>query len=117
MPDKKLLEQFSKANRRSPTTAEKVFWRYLRDRRLRRYKFRRQHVIGDYIVDFVCLDKMLIVELDGEYHDDDEQAVRDAERTRRLEGMGFSVLRLDNRRALRETEWALMQVIQALEDR
>jgi len=54
--------------RQSQTLFEQQMWRCLRDRRFSKYKFRRQHPIGRYIVDFVCLEKMLIIELDGSQH-------------------------------------------------
>ncbi len=65
MENKKKLLNFSKKLRRNMTDAEKHLWKYLRNRQLEGYKFRRQQVIEDYIVDFVNFEKKLIIELDG----------------------------------------------------
>jgi very-short-patch-repair endonuclease len=79
------------------TSAEARLWRALRGRRLERGKFRRQHPIDRYIVDFVCLDAKLIVEVDGATHGEEADLRRDAERTRVLETLGFHVIRVGNR--------------------
>jgi very-short-patch-repair endonuclease len=65
----------------------------LRAKRLTGLKFRRQHVVGNYIVDFVCLPARLIIEVDGDTHGDDEAAVRDAKRTEEIERSGYRVIR------------------------
>ena len=59
-------------------------------------KFNRQHVIGDYIVDFVCLEKRLVIEVDGEYHNEAGQTEQDFDRTIQLSRMGFDVIRFCN---------------------
>jgi len=82
--------------RSSQTSAEATLWRALRGRRLDRWKFRRQHPIDRYIVDFVTLDGKLIVEVDGVTHSTDGELTHDAERTRVLEAFGFHVLRVSN---------------------
>jgi very-short-patch-repair endonuclease len=81
--------------RKDSTGAEKVFWEMVRARRFNGLKFRRQHPIGSYIVDFFCLEKRLIVEIDGSVHD---QALEknDHERQQALESQGFRVLRFSN---------------------
>ena len=89
------LKEYARDMRKNPTEAEKVAWSVLCDEQTG-YKFRRQHIIGDYIVDFVCLEKMLIVEIDGEYHNDWEQQVDDASRTEWLAIKGFRVIRYTN---------------------
>ncbi len=80
--------------RRHQTSAELQLWQALRDRRLLGMKFRRQHRIGSFFVDFVCLEARLIVELDGSQHL--ERAGYDADRTRNLEQQGFRLLRFWN---------------------
>jgi very-short-patch-repair endonuclease len=65
----------------------------LRAKRLAGLKFRRQHVVGSYIVDFVCLPARLIIEVDGDSHGDEEAALRDARRTEEIEGYGYRVIR------------------------
>ena len=70
-----LLIEKAKQNRQNPTDAEKVLWSCLKGKKLDGFKFRQQHLIGDYIVDFVCLKKGLVVEVDGKYHVNIEQIV------------------------------------------
>jgi len=76
------------------TDAEQLLWRHLRNRQLNGCKFRRQHEVDRYIVDFVCADAMLIVELDGGQHAD--QVHHDKRRTQRLQAIGYRVLRFWN---------------------
>jgi very-short-patch-repair endonuclease len=71
-------------------------WQALRGRRLDHWKFRRQHPIDRYIVDFVTLSGKLIVEVDGATHGTDAELARDAERTRMLESLGFQLVRVSN---------------------
>lgn len=75
-------------------------------------KFRRQHVVGYYIVDFVCLEQKLVIELDGGQHA--EQVGYDARRTAFLEGEGFRVMRFWNNQVLAETESVLDEIRAAL---
>ena len=82
--------------RRRRTLAEGVLWSRLRRRRCAGFKFRFQHPVPPYIVDFVCLERRLIIEIDGGQHNED----RDAGRTRYLESMGFQVLRFWNSEVL-----------------
>ena len=88
--------------RNNPTDAEKVLWKHLRLRQVEGHKFRRQQPLGPYIVDFVCLDRKLIVEVDGGQHL--EQSASDAKRTAWLEGRGFRLLRYWNDQVLKEPE-------------
>ena len=90
-----LLKEYSREMRKNPTDAERAAWTVLSDENLG-YRFRRQHIIGDYIVDFVCLEKMLVVEIDGEYHNEWEQQINDQERTEWLNKRGFNVIRFTN---------------------
>ncbi|MBL0936736.1 MAG: endonuclease domain-containing protein [Rhizobiaceae bacterium] len=90
---------FARTMRREPTEAEDRIWHELRGRRLDRIKFRRQVPIGRYVVDFVCLEAMLVVELDGSQHAESaHDMVRDAE----LKTRGFRVLRFWNDDVLRD---------------
>jgi leucyl-tRNA synthetase len=88
----KTLLFFAKNMRHEPTEAEDLLWQELRNRNLMD-KFRRQHIIKDYIADFVCLEKKLIVEVDGEYHNNEEQKDLDSLRTEYLNFFGYKVLR------------------------
>ncbi len=93
------MERFRKnvkALRVRQTNAEARLWRTLRNRRLARWKFRRQHAIDRYIVDFVTLDGKLIVEVDGATHSTEAELARDLGRTRVLESLGFHVIRVSN---------------------
>jgi very-short-patch-repair endonuclease len=86
------LRQRAKAMRREPALFERQLWAILRNRRLERLKFRRQVVLGRYVVDFLCLRHRLIVEADGPFHTEDHDAIRDAW----LRSQGFRVLRFAN---------------------
>ena len=78
--------------RHAPVSTENLFWREVRARKLDGFKFKRQVLIGPYIADFVCLERKLIVELDGPLHDEDYDAKRDAY----LKAQGFDILRFKN---------------------
>ena len=80
--------------RHEQTNAERVLWNVLRNRQVLNLKFRRQHPIGNYIADFCCIEKGLIIELDGSQHL--ERVAQDEERTRWLNSQGFHVLRFWN---------------------
>jgi very-short-patch-repair endonuclease len=100
--------------RRAATDAERALWRELRDRRLAGWKFRRQHPIDAYIADFVCLEVKLIIEVDGGQHFEPPNASADAARTERLERLGFTVLRFDNRQVLTQRSAVLAHIHQWL---
>ncbi len=90
-----LLIDHAKAMRNEPTEAESVLWEMLRSKKTG-YKFRRQHPIDKFIPDFVCLDKKLIVEVDGDYHLTEEQIELDKARTIILEELGYQIIRFSN---------------------
>ena len=90
-----LLKGFAKENRNNMTTAEKILWEGLRNNKTG-YKFRRQHPIGDYIADFICIEKNLVIEVDGGYHNTMEQMQDDTERTIDIEKTGYTVIRFTN---------------------
>ena len=93
--------------RREETDAERRLWIRLRRHQLG-VQFRRQHPIGPYIVDFCCVERMLIVELDGGQHED--RRAQDAARTQWLGEQGFRVLRFSDHEALMETEAVLTEI-------
>jgi very-short-patch-repair endonuclease len=80
--------------RHAPNDAEAAIWDLLRDRQLGGFKFRRQHSLGDFIVDYCCLQVRLVVELDGKSHFGNEEA--DARRQEWLQSQGFVVMRFSN---------------------
>jgi len=82
--------------RQNQTPAEKILWQDLRAKRLEGYKFRRQHPIECFIVDFACLSEKLAIEIDGDTHGSDEPKAYDARRTQYLNTLGWRVLRFSN---------------------
>lgn len=96
------IRTFAQENRSNPTEAEKRLWYFLRKRNVGGYKFRRQHVIDNYIVDFYCKEKLLIIEVDGDEHKNNK--TYDEIRTRYLESKGFRVLRFWNSEVYNEIE-------------
>ncbi|MEO8087838.1 MAG: leucine--tRNA ligase [Bacteroidota bacterium] len=102
-----LLKLYSKENRKNLTDAEKIIWEAVRDSKLG-YKIRRQHPINIFIADFVCLDKRLVIEIDGDIHD--HQKEYDEERTLLLNGEGFSIIRFTNNEAINHTEEVIQKI-------
>ena len=96
--------------RQNMTDAERRLWSGLRDRRLEGLKFRRQHPIGAYVADFVCIEAMLVVEADGSQHRADERLEYDWRRTKIMEAEGYCVLRFDNIEILRHTRQVLGKI-------
>ncbi|MET3045291.1 vitamin B12 dependent-methionine synthase activation domain-containing protein [Flavobacterium covae] len=90
------LKESAKTMRNNPTEAEKMLWNVLSDKGVGGFKFRRQHIIGEYIVDFVCLEKQLVIEVDGAVHNNKEQIEHDRFRNEWLESKGFKVIRFKN---------------------
>ncbi|MEP6847008.1 MAG: homocysteine S-methyltransferase family protein [Panacibacter sp.] len=99
----KLIKDFANANRKQATEAEDVLWQLLRAEKLGGYKFRRQHIIGSFITDFVCLAKKLIIEVDGLVHELPENKISDEERTVWLKEQGYEVIRFTNEQILFDT--------------
>ena len=96
--------------RRDQTDVEQRFWLAVRNRRLDGFKFRRQTTIDGFIVDFVCIEAMLIVELDGGQHNEK----RDARRTAYLEAQGYRALRFWNNQIIENFDGVLLVVMEAL---
>jgi very-short-patch-repair endonuclease len=94
-----LAKSRARAMRAEPTEAEKALWRLLRDRRLASLKWRRQFPLGDFIVDFVCLEHRLIVECDGSQHGENPY---DAARDAWLRSQDFKIARFWNNEVLHE---------------
>jgi very-short-patch-repair endonuclease len=88
--------------RREPSEAERRLWQALRQRQLAGYRFRRQHPLGRYVLDFVCLEARLVIEVDGGQHS--EQQTYDQARTAWLAAQGFRVLRFWNHEVLNNLE-------------
>ncbi|WP_232325930.1 methylmalonyl-CoA mutase [Spirosoma montaniterrae] len=108
-PEKwRMLKKFARANRKEPTPAEEVLWQHLRGKKLANTKFRRQHAIQDFIVDFVALDNRLVIEVDGEIHE--QQHEYDQARTEYLNANGFNVIRFTNEQVLHDTNAVLTEI-------
>ncbi len=105
--------KLARALRKQSTPAEDFAWELLRDRRLLGLKFRRQHQIGGYIADFFCDEAKLVVELDGQVHETAERRELDQKRDRYLRSVGFSVVRIPNKKLLEKTAEALAEIAQA----
>ncbi|MBM6993083.1 MAG: endonuclease domain-containing protein [Prevotella sp.] len=105
------LKDFARELRKEMTVAESILWDELRKNPYR-LRFRRQHPIFDFIVDFVCMNGMLVVEIDGGYHQESEQMMDDESRTRLLNNMGYTVMRFSNE----EVEYQLPLVTQKIYD-
>ena len=104
--DPQLLD-FAKTMRHNSTDAEHLMWQLLRAKRFMNLKFRRQHVIKPYIVDFYCHEIGLVIELDGSQHGMDDAIEYDAERTNFLEALGLTVVRYWNHDVLGRSEVVL----------
>ena len=93
--------------RRNTTNAENLLWKQLKNKKIKGLRFRRQHPIDEFIVDFFCPKAMLVIELDGGIHDSDAQHERDLERTKILNRHGLKVIRFSNE----DIEQNIMEVI------
>jgi very-short-patch-repair endonuclease len=101
--------------RESQTTPEQLVWAMVRGRRLLQCKFRRQHSVGPYIVDFVCLEAHLVLELDGDYHD--YVVEEDQRRTEFLNQQGFQVLRFWNQDVMQDADSVGRAIEKALREK
>lgn len=109
-----LLKTFVHEHRSNPTQAEIALWEILRGKNLDGFKFRRQHIIGNYIADFICLPKKLIIEVDGLIHQLSENKISDEERTEWLNNHGYKVIRFTNEEVLQDTENTISTIIAKL---
>jgi adenine-specific DNA-methyltransferase len=102
----------AKGLRQNSTDAERLLWLRVRNRQIADAKFRRQQPIGPYVVDLVCMEQKLVIELDGGQHAD--QVAEDAARTAYPESRGFRVLRFWNNQVIAEAEAVLQSIYEAL---
>ena len=105
------LKEEARELRKNQTSAEDLLWNLLRDRKLAGLRFRRQHQIGDYIVDFSCPEYGLVVELDGGVHDDASRRKQDAKRDAYLRTSGYRVLRFPNHQVFDSVESVLQAIM------
>ncbi len=94
---KKGLKEYRRELRNNLTPAEAFLWKHLSSRKFEGRKFQRQHSIENYIVDFYCASEKLIIELDGEMHNNPIVHEKDTLRTKRLNQLGFTVIRFENK--------------------
>jgi very-short-patch-repair endonuclease len=107
-----LARVLAKALRKRMTDAERRLWRHLRNRELGGWKFRRQYPVGPYIVDFIYVEKNLVIEGDGGKHAEKEEL--DIQRSEYLNKMGYRVFRFWNNQVLQETEAVLEKILAIL---
>ena len=103
--------------RKNETLAEKRLWEQLRNRTLEDFKFSRQVPVGSYIVDFVCREQRLVVEVDGATHSTDDELAQDNRRTEFLKSEGYDVIRFQNEEILNGMDEVLTLILQALRNR
>ncbi|MBO5613288.1 MAG: DUF559 domain-containing protein [Prevotella sp.] len=108
-----ILRAFADLHKKEPTEAERILWDYLKSQQLG-YKFRRQHIINDFIVDFVNLKAKVVIEVDGQYHLKEDQIVKDKDRTEELQKAGFAVMRFTNDEVIGKTTTVLNQIKESL---
>jgi very-short-patch-repair endonuclease len=104
----RVVEQAARDMRREPTRAEETLWAALRRQQVDGLRFRRQHPVGRFVLDFYCPSCKLVVEVDGDVHD--EQTERDAARTAVLEAHGYRVLRFRNAQVIHELPWVVQTI-------
>ncbi|MBR6962759.1 MAG: ATP-binding cassette domain-containing protein [Prevotella sp.] len=108
-----LIKEYALNNRHNQTDAEAALWQMLKGKSLGA-KFRRQHIIGDYIADFACLSHQLVIEVDGGYHNTKDQQEIDKLRTEFLNEVGFRVLRFTNEEVLMSPDVTLQRIKETL---
>ena len=107
-----MSKQSARALRKRLTDAERLLWRHLWNRELDGWKFRRQYPVASFIVDFICLEKNLVIEVDGGPHAENEE--QDIQRSEYLNRMGYRVFRFWNNQVMQETEGVLEAILAIL---
>lgn len=111
-PQRLRKRDLARVLRRNQTDVERLLWKSLRSRQFHGLKFRRQHPIGSYIVDFCCPERFVVIELDGGHHADQKPA--DRHRTTYLEAKGFRVLRYWDNDVMKNLDGVLEDIGQAI---
>jgi len=112
-----LTFEFAKSMRKNPTITETILWESLRNKRLNGFKFRRQHPIAEFVADFYCPEKKLVVEVDGSIRREKEQIEYDRERTEVFEKMEIQVIRFTNLMVKNNLELVLKTILAELQKR
>ena len=108
--NKKHLKDFRQVLRKKMTSAEAFLWNVLKEKKFESRKFRRQHSIKNYIVDFYCAKERIIIELDGEVHLNAYSEAKDRRREEILNKMGFKVLRFENKMVFENLQSVLQEI-------
>jgi len=109
-----MIKNRARKLRKNMTDVERLLWRYLRNRQLGEWKFRRQHAIGPFIVDFVCVEKKLVIEADGGQHAQNLET--DNKRSEYLREKGYQIIRFWNHEILQEPEAVLNTIFLLLSE-
>jgi very-short-patch-repair endonuclease len=104
------LKPYRKKLRNNLTPAEASLWKLLQGKKLEGKKFRRQHSVGNYILDFYCPSQKLAIELDGSHHFSEEYISKDAIRTHYLNSQGIKVIRFENKLVFDKTDWVIDEI-------
>jgi very-short-patch-repair endonuclease len=112
--NKKYLLEYRRNLRVRETFAETIFWQHVRGGKLNGLKFKRQHSIGNYIVDFYCASEMLVIELDGSVHNSKEQKEKDLLRDENLREINFKVLRFKNQEILTDIDTVKQKILKTI---
>ncbi|AKG24371.1 hypothetical protein IJ00_00765 [Calothrix sp. 336/3] len=107
------MKPLARQMRREPTAAENRLWQRLKNKQILGYKFRRQHAIDRFIVDFICNQAQLVIEVDGEIHDYTQQ--QDGIRQEFLESLGLRVIRFRNEEVLEHIDGVVEEIVRYLE--
>lgn len=107
------LKPLARTMRTEMTFSERTLWKFLRNRQILGYKFRRQHVIGNFIVDFYCHELKLVIEVDGLSHE--EQKSYDRDRQVYLENSGYSVIRFNNEEVVRNISGVIGELMNRIQ--
>lgn len=110
----KLMKELQLERKKKTTEADQILWEHLKTKKLD-IKFRRQHIVDEFIVDFISIEKRLIIDVDGKYHNNKEQQEADGLRIIILQELGFKVIRFTNEEVIRNTDKTVTKIIQELE--
>ncbi len=108
--------QRARTLRKNMTKQERILWQFLRKKSINNLKFRRQYPIGKYIVDFICNEKKIIIEIDGGQHNEVKNIAYDKERTKYLESKGYKVIRFWNNDIDNNIEGVYQEILKFLAD-
>lgn len=108
------LKQIRQQLRNNATPAEKALWKLLKSSQLAGFKFRRQHSINNYIVDFYCTHRSLAIELDGEVHNNPINRENDLERDKYLMSVGVTVIRFENKLVFEQPDFVIAEILRHL---